>query len=122
MGIATQDIQMDCPCEHGCVQVYKWPYACTDAEVYCAQIYTPDQLNDLMAESDYVVAALPHTDKTEKLVSAEAISHMKKTGVFINIGRGQTVDEVALVKGKICCLSTGDLHSVDGKSISSYVA
>lgn len=62
------------------------------------KVYTPDKLNDLMAESDYVVAALPHTDQTEKLVSAEAISHMKKTGVFINIGRGQTVDEVALVK------------------------
>ncbi|DBA85347.1 TPA: hypothetical protein ACH3X2_006029 [Trebouxia sp. C0005] len=62
------------------------------------KVYTPDKLNDLMAESDYVVTALPHTDKTEKLVSGEAISHMKKTAVFINIGRGQTVDEEALVK------------------------
>ena len=63
------------------------------------QIYTPDQLNELMAQSDYVVAALPHTDKTEKLVNAAAINSMKKTGVFINIGRGQTVDEEALIKG-----------------------
>ena len=72
------------------------------------QVYTPDKLNDLMAESDYVVVALPHTDQTEKLVSAEAISHMKKTGVFVNIGRGQTVDEVALVKGKclLCVLTS----------------
>ena len=66
------------------------------------QIYTPDKLTDLMSESDYVVAALPHTHKTEKLVSAEAINSMKKTGVFINIGRGQTVDEEALVKGVFC--------------------
>ncbi|KAL3131826.1 hypothetical protein ABBQ38_007540 [Trebouxia sp. C0009 RCD-2024] len=62
------------------------------------QIYTPDQLNELMAESDYIVAALPHTDKTEKLVNAAAINSMKRTGVFVNIGRGQTVDEEALVK------------------------
>ncbi len=59
-----------------------------------------------MAESDYVVAALPHTDKTEKLVSSEAISHMKKTAVFINIGRGQTVDEEALVKGELLLVCT----------------
>lgn len=66
------------------------------------QIYTPDQLNELMSESDYIVAALPHTDKTEKLVNAAAINSMKKTGVFVNIGRGQTVDEEALVKGTNC--------------------
>ncbi len=59
-----------------------------------------------MAESDYVVAALPHTDKTEKLVSSEAISHMKQTAVFINIGRGQTVDEEALVKGELLLVCT----------------
>ena len=73
------------------------------------QIYTPDKLNDLMSESDYIVAALPHTDKTEKLVNAAAINSMKRTGVFVNIGRGQTVDEEALVKGNIshslCLLS-----------------
>ena len=81
---------------------------CAHDSSSCIQVYTPDKLNDLMAESDYVVAALPHTDQTEKLVSAEAISHMKKTGVFINIGRGQTVDEVALVKGEclLCMLTT----------------
>ena len=67
---------------------------------HMVQIYTPDKLNDLMASSDYVVAALPHTDKTEKLVNAEAISNMKKTGVFVNIGRGQTVDEEALIRGE----------------------
>lgn len=66
------------------------------------QIYTPDQLNDLMSESDYIVTALPHTDKTEKLVDAAAINSMKQTGVFVNIGRGQTVDEEALVRGTIC--------------------
>lgn len=68
------------------------------------QIYTPDQLNELMSVSDYIVAALPHTDATEKFVNAEAINSMKKTGVFINIGRGGTVDEPALVKGNIIIL------------------
>ncbi len=54
----------------------------------------------LMADSDYIVAALPYTPATHKLVSAEAINSMKKTGVFINVGRGQNVDEPALVQGE----------------------
>lgn len=65
-----------------------------------------------MSVSDYVVAALPHTDKTEKLVNAEAINSMKETGVFINIGRGQTVDEPALVKGVLIFFQTLSHHSL----------
>lgn len=76
------------------------------------QIYTPDQLNELMAVSDYVVAALPHTDATEKLVNADAINSMKKTGVFINIGRGGTVDEPALIKGTSAAVHAMQMNQV----------
>ena len=54
------------------------------------QVYTPDKLNQLMADSDYVVAALPYTDKTDKFINAEAIGSMRSRGVFINVGRGKT--------------------------------
>ena len=63
------------------------------------QVIPADHLNDLMSTSDYIVAALPHTDGTDKLISQSAIQAMKKTGVFINVGRGGTVDEPALVEG-----------------------
>ena len=53
-----------------------------------------------MAESDYVVAAMPFTPATHKLIDAEAICCMKRTGVLINVGRGQTIDEIALIKGE----------------------
>ena len=53
-----------------------------------------------MAESDYVVAAMPFTPATHKLIDAEAIRCMKRTGVLINVGRGQTIDEIALIKGE----------------------
>ena len=36
--------------------------------VGCGQVFPPDQLNKLMAGSDYVVMALPHTPATDKLV------------------------------------------------------
>lgn len=66
------------------------------------QVYTPDKLNQLMADSDYVVAALPYTDKTDKFINAEAIGSMRSRGVFVNVGRGKTVDEQALIQGQHC--------------------
>ncbi len=59
-----------------------------------------------MAESDYIVAAMPFTPLTHKLIDAEAICSMKKSGVLINVGRGQTIDEDALIKGS----NAGVLH------------
>ena len=56
-----------------------------------------ERLLELMARSDYVVAAAPLTPDTRGLISAAAIAAMKSTGVFINVGRGPVVDEAALV-------------------------
>ena len=51
-----------------------------------------DCLDDLLAESDYVVIAAPHTPETEKLFNAPKFTRMKSTGILINIGRGVIVD------------------------------
>lgn len=59
--------------------------------------YTPDRLLDLMAESDFVVCAAPHTPDTAGLIGAAAIAAMKPSAVFINVGRGAVVDEQALI-------------------------
>lgn len=64
-----------------------------------AQVYAPDDLNKLMAESDYVVMALPYTESTHHFVNAAAINSMKPNGVLINVGRGKTLEEAALIKG-----------------------
>jgi hypothetical protein len=67
------------------------------------QVYTPDRLQQLMADSDYVVMALPHTPATHHFVNAAAINAMRPHGVLINVGRGKTLEEAALVKGARCC-------------------
>ena len=59
--------------------------------------YTPDQLEQLMAASDFVVCAAPLTPDTEGLISKKMIGAMKPTAVFLNVGRGAVVDEPALV-------------------------
>ncbi len=54
--------------------------------------WTTDRLDDLLAESDYVVIAAPHTPETEGLFSAPRFRRMKTSAVLINIGRGVIVN------------------------------
>lgn len=54
--------------------------------------WSPERLDDLLAESDYVVIAAPHTPATEGLFRAERFVRMKSSAVLINIGRGVIVD------------------------------
>lgn len=55
-------------------------------------------IRKVMAESDYVVVALPLTQETKGVVGAHELAAMKPTGVLINIGRGAAVDERALIE------------------------
>lgn len=61
------------------------------------EVLGTERLLELMARSDYVVAAAPLTPDTRGLVGAAAIGAMKPSGVFINVGRGPVVDEAALI-------------------------
>ncbi len=55
---------------------------------------------DLLAElalADHVVNVLPITPATRHLFGAAAFAAMRPSAVFVNIGRGATVDEAALI-------------------------
>jgi len=60
--------------------------------------YGPDCLLDLMAASDYVLAAAPLTPATRGLIGEKAIAAMKSTAVIVNVGRGPVIDEPALIQ------------------------
>lgn len=53
-------------------------------------------LDDLLAESDFVVIAAPHTPETEGMFSTREFQGMKKDAYLINIGRGVIVQLDAL--------------------------
>lgn len=55
------------------------------------------RLDDLLAAADHVVVALPLTTLTKRILDAERLARMKPGAVLHNIGRGQLVDEQALV-------------------------
>jgi lactate dehydrogenase-like 2-hydroxyacid dehydrogenase len=53
-----------------------------------------------MAEAmaaDFVVVAVPGGKATHHLIDAKALEMMKKTGIFVNISRGDVVNEHALI-------------------------
>jgi len=55
-------------------------------------------LKGLAAAVDTLVSVAPGTPSTAKAVNAEVLSALGADGVFVNIGRGSTVDEEALTK------------------------
>ena len=60
-------------------------------------MYGPAERLALFAEADFVVCTLPGTAANQKFCGASEFAAMKASAVFINIGRGSTVDEDALV-------------------------
>lgn len=60
-------------------------------------VYPPGRLHAMLAEADAVVLIAPHTPETENLLDARAFSVMKTGVAFVNIGRGQCVDEDVLI-------------------------
>lgn len=62
------------------------------------QVWSDQQLPQLLAESDYVVLATPLTQETLHLIGEEQLKLMKPTACLINIARGQVVDEPALIR------------------------
>ncbi len=61
------------------------------------ETWTIGRLAELAAAVDVLAVALPLTDDTRGIVSAEVIATMRPGAVFVNVGRGELVDEPALV-------------------------
>nr|WP_273424730.1 D-glycerate dehydrogenase [Halomonas sp.] len=58
---------------------------------------TRRELDELLAESDFVCVTVPLTAETERLIGAQQFALMKRSAIFINIARGKVVDESALI-------------------------
>lgn len=69
---------------------------------FIARIYSPDELAEMVAVSDFVVICVPHTAETEGLFDAAMFGAMKDTGILINIGRGKVVKLQALTEALQC--------------------
>jgi len=68
------------------------------AEPPIARAYGPDQLDDILGACDAVICALPLTPQTDGLFADRQFQLMKRDAYFINICRGEVVDEEALLR------------------------
>jgi phosphoglycerate dehydrogenase-like enzyme len=62
-----------------------------------AEVVSPERTNEVLAQSDFVVLLLPATPQTANFIGAERLSHMKPTAWLLNFGRGQLIDDAALI-------------------------
>jgi len=59
-------------------------------------VLSPECLPELLAKSDVVVLAVPHTPETKQLISRAEIDRMKRGAFLVNIARGKLIDDSAL--------------------------
>lgn len=58
--------------------------------------FTYAELDELLTQSDFVVVLAPLTEETRGMLGAEEFAKMKETSIFINVARGEIIDEQAL--------------------------
>ncbi len=61
-------------------------------------MYKSADLKKAAAQGDYIVSVLPNTPETRKMFDGDVFRSMKNEAVFINIGRGDTVNEEELME------------------------
>ena len=88
-------------------------------EVQPVFVGTPDAIDHVISEADFISLHLPVTPTTERLIDARRIALMKPTACLINVARGNLVDEralhTALREGKIGGLGTDVFYDYDVK-------
>lgn len=65
---------------------------------YIDKLCTMDSLYDELEKADIIVSSLPGSDSTYHLLNQEALSHVKKHPIFVNVGRGTLIEGALLEK------------------------
>lgn len=77
-------------------EVHGWSRSAKDMEgVTCH--HGAAALEPMLGQCDYICAILPSTAETRGLINAQTLAAMKPGATFINAGRGDLVDEAALI-------------------------
>ena len=73
---------------------------------HVAELWGPDRIDDLLAESDVVILCLPLNESTRYFIDAEKFAKMKAGVLFANVARGALVKTndliAALTEGHLC--------------------
>ena len=70
---------------------------------HIAKVYAPEQTDEVLAASDFVLLLLPSTRDTENFINARRLAAMKPTAWLLNFARGALIvdaDLIAAVKAR----------------------
>ena len=70
----------------------------TSTEPFVDQLFTIDHLPEVLSCADYVIVTLPLTPQTKKLFNLKTFDMMKENAFFINVSRGDVIEEADLVE------------------------
>ena len=70
----------------------------TEVPDYVDHLYTTEEMDKVFKKADYIVLALPLTEETKEIISTEEFKMMKESAYLVNIGRGELIDQSALIK------------------------
>lgn len=73
---------------------------------YFHKVVPISSISSIVGEANWVISTLPLTEHTKQLFNEKLFSQMNSVG-FINVGRGATVDEKALISA----LDSGNIHT-----------
>ena len=73
-------------------------YKKTSKQFLNINVYTKKNIIKFIKNSDVIVSILPATPETDNIINESFLKKMKKKSCLINIGRGNAIDETALVK------------------------
>ena len=62
------------------------------------EAFPPERLSEMLSLCDYVVVAVPLTPETRRLIGEAELRALKPSAYLVNISRGGTIDEGALIK------------------------
>ena len=60
-------------------------------------VWPPARLPDLLAHSDVVVLAAPHTPETKRLIGRAQLDRIKPGALLVNVARGKLIDDEAVI-------------------------
>lgn len=61
-------------------------------------VYSPAELDNVLPQADYILLCAPLTQSTVGLMSRDRLAKIKPTAYLINVGRGELIDEAALLQ------------------------
>jgi glyoxylate/hydroxypyruvate reductase A len=62
------------------------------------ELFPAEELNEMLAEADFVAICAMLTPETEGMIDAKAFAAMKSGAILLNVARGEIVDEWSLVE------------------------